>query len=115
MVGDAIMEKNYEGPYKERLVEIEERIEDLKAHMNMWSRAGGGRMSMQAISEIDSLEAEKARILDGSQEKIDKIQGHISELQQLKAQCHAINFIKKMKLNNEIKGYEKEKSMIMKR
>ena len=104
-----------EEKYKSRLVEIDNRINDLTAHLSMWSRAGGGKMAMQAVVEIDSLKAEKERILDGSQVKIDKIQEQINELKNLKAQCHAINFIKKMKLNSEIKGYEQEKSGLMKR
>ena len=103
-----------EQKYKARLVEIDDRIEGLKSHMSMWGRAGGGRMAMEAVSEINSLKAEKARILNGTQEKIDEIQGHIRDLEQLKAQCHAINFIKKMKLNNEIRVYEKQKSGFMK-
>lgn len=81
----------------------------------MWNRAGGGRMAMQAVAEIDSLKAEKERILDGSQVKIDYIQEQIDKLKNLKAQCNAINFIKKMKLNNEIKSYEHKKSGLMKR
>lgn len=105
------MEKRYE----DRLVEIDARIADLKAHRRMWIRASSPDIAIQAVREIDALNAEKSRILDGSQEKIDKIQEHICELQQLKAQCHAVNFIKKIKLNGEIKGYEKQKKIIMKR
>lgn len=97
------------------MIEIDNRIEDLTAHMSLWSRAGGGKMVMQAVEEINSLKAEKARILDGSQVKIDKIEAQISELKKMKVQCYAIDFIKKLKLNNEIKGYEKQKSGIMKR
>lgn len=104
-----------EEKYVNRLAEIEQRIADLNAHRSMWSRAGGGKMSMEALSEINALKAEKDRIINGTQEKIDEIQGHIRDLEQLKAQCHAISFIKKMKLSNEIKGYEQQKSSFMKR
>lgn len=104
-----------EEKYVNRLAEIEQRIADLNAHRSMWSRAGGGKKAMQAVVEIEELKAEKARILDGSQEKIDKIEEQINELKQLKVQCHAISFIKKMKLSNEIKGYEQQKSSFMKR
>ena len=101
--------------YTNRLVEIDNRIEDLTSHMGMWGRAGGGKMAMQAVGEIDLLKAEKERILNGNQEKIDKLEEQISELRKLKAQCHVINFIKKMNLNNKIKGYEEQKSRFMKR
>ena len=104
-----------EQKYKARLVEIDDRIEGLKSHMSMWSKAGGGKMSMEALSEINALKAEKDRIINGTQEKIDEIQGHIRDLEQLKAQCHAINFIKRMQLNSKIKMYEKQKSKLMKR
>ena len=104
-----------EEKYASRLVAIDARIDDLSAHMGMWSRAGGGKMAMQAVAEIEALKAEKNRILDGSQVKIDEIQEHIRELKELKAQCHAINFIKKMKLSGEIKSYEKQKNAVMKR
>ena len=73
-----------EEKYKNRLVEIDNRINDLTAHMTMWNRAGGGRMAMQAVAEIDSLKAEKERILDGSQVKIDNIQEQINGLKNLK-------------------------------
>ena len=78
--------------YESRLIEIDNRIEALKSHMFMWARAGGGKMSMEALSEINALKAEKDRIINGTQEKIDEIQGHIRDLEQLKAQCHTINF-----------------------
>lgn len=105
------MEKRYE----ERIAEIDARIADLNAHRGMWAKSGGGKMAMQAVTEIEELKAEKARIMDGSQKKIDKIQEHISELQQLKAQCHMIDFMKKMKLNGEIKNCEKQKNGLMTR
>lgn len=103
-----------ESKYKARLVEIDDRIASLKSHMSMWSRAGSDKMSMEALREINTLKAEKARIMNGTQEKIDEFQEHISELEQLKAQCHALNFIKKMRLNSEIKGYQKQKSRFIK-
>lgn len=70
---------------------------------------------MRAVGEISELKAEKERILNGTQVKIDKIEEHINDLEQLKDQCHAINFIKKMKLNSEIKGYETKKADIIRR
>ena len=58
---------------------------------------------------------EKARILDGTQEKLDSIQKKIEELQLLKQQCKIIDFIKKINLSKEIKKYEFEKSSIIKK
>ena len=75
--------------YKERIVQIDARIADLNAHRSMWSKAGSGKMTMQAISEINFLEAEKASILDGTQRKIDMI-------------------------DNQIKGYQEQKSCFIK-
>ena len=109
------MSDKYHGPYEGRLIEIDERIADLNEHITMWSRAGGGRMAMQAVSEINSLKEEKDRILNGTQEKIDVIQDKIEELRLLKQQCKIINFVKKINLNKEIKKYELEKSSIIKR
>ena len=106
------MEENYNGPYKRRLYEIDVRIEDLKIHMGMWGRAGGGRMAMEAIREINNLKAEKERILNGTQEKYEEIEAKIKELKELRAQCLAINFIKKTRLKKEIGNYEEQKRRI---
>ena len=56
------MEENNNGVYKKRIKEIDERIVELKAHLEAWNKAGApGRMKMQALSEIKELEAEKER------------------------------------------------------
>lgn len=60
------MEEKYEGPYKQRLIEIDARVADLLSHMSMWGKAGAGRMAMEASKEIDELNAEKNRILNGT-------------------------------------------------
>jgi len=104
-----------EEKYKNRLIEIDDRIKDLNAHMSMWSRAGSGKMAMQATTELELLKAERERILDGTQVRVDEIQNKINELKELRTQCKIISFIKKHNLNKQIKGYETEKSNIFKR
>ena len=77
-------------------------------------KAGSERMAMQASQEIIDLQAEKMRILNGSQEKIDKLQNKINELKELKAQCHLINFVKRYKLNKEIMVMRMRKLILLK-
>ena len=107
----------YDGPYKERLVEIDNRISGLNKQRLMWAKAGGvgGSMAMQAIGEIKNLEAEKRRILDGSQLKVEELQNKIEKLKMLRAQCKVINFIKKTKLKKQIEDCENEKYNIIRR
>lgn len=109
------MSDKYDGPYKNRLIEIDERIERLNKRIPMWSKAGGGKMAMQGIGEINELKREKARILDGSQVKIDEIQRKIGELKKLREQCKIINFMKKANLDKEINKFEIEKNSLMRR
>lgn len=110
-------EQQYTGEYAPRLYEIDARIEDLKAHMSMWSRAGGrgGAMAMQAVSEINELKAEKERILNGTQAKIDKISKKIKSLQEQKQQVAKINLIKQSKLNKQIREQEEEIAVLKRR
>lgn len=110
-------EQQYTGEYVSRLYEIDARIEDLKAHMSMWGRAGGrgGAMAMQAVSEINELKAEKERILNGTQAKIDKISKKIKSLQEQKQQVAKINLIKQSKLNKQIREQEEEIAVLKRR
>ena len=99
--------------WKKRINEIDKRIEDLQNHSIMWSRAGGvgGRMAMQANSEISTLKKEKERLVKQVElEKEDKtngtnklniflIQCKIEDLQEMKKQA---KFIKKIKLKSQI-------------
>lgn len=109
--------QNYEGPYAERLNEIDKRIEDLKEHRRMYVNSGGQglRMAVQVDNDIYELREEKIRIMNGTQEKIDKLEKKINELKLLKNQCKMINFIKKMKINKEVYEYEEEMEQILKR
>lgn len=111
------MSEQYTGEYASRLYEIDARIEDLKAHMSMWGRAGGrgGAMAMQAVSEINELKAEKERILNGTQAKIDKISKKIKSLQEQKQQVAKINLIKQSKLNKQIREQEEEIAVLKRR
>ena len=111
------MSEQYTGEYASRLYEIDARIEDLKAHMSMWGRAGGrgGAMAMQAVSEINELKAEKERILNGTQAKIDKISKKIKSLQEQKQQVAKINLIKQAQLNTQIREQEEEIAVLKRR
>lgn len=111
------MSEQYTGEYASRLYEIDARIEDLKAHMSMWGRAGGrgGAMAMQAVSEINELKAEKERILNGTQAKIDKISKKIKSLQEQKQQVAKINLIKQAQLNKQIREQEEEIAVLKRR
>lgn len=110
--------QQYQGPYAERLVEIDKRIKNLNKHIDMWRGHGsiGGNMIMKAFDEIKELKEEKRRILDGTQEEIDKktqeLEYKINALKTLKSKCMAINFITKYKLNKEIDMYEKQKTRL---
>jgi len=99
-----------EEKYQRRLLEIDNRIEDLENHITMWLKAGGhgSRMAGQGRQEISELKKEKERILNGTQEKID-------ELKELKAQCKAIQLIKKAKINKEINYYQQQEESTLKR
>ena len=70
------MDNKLDAKYEKRLREIDKRVEDLKEHMVMWGRAGGagGKMAMQANSEIKELLEEKERILSGTQKRIDELE-----------------------------------------
>ena len=103
------MEEKYNGPYAQRLNEIDKRIEQLENHRTIWGRAGAGTLSMQADEEINCLKEEKNRILNGTQEEYEKIESKIEELKRLRNQCSFINFIKKNKLTKEINSYETKK------
>lgn len=111
------MEEQYNGPYKERLNELNERLKELISHSSMWAKSGGmgGKMAMQAQQEIEDLKAERTRILNGTQEKYEQIQDKINELKELKRQCHIIQFIKKKQLDNEITQYQKQQNELSKR
>ena len=111
------MSEQYTGEYASRLYEIDARIEDLKAHMSMWGRAGGrgGAMAMQAVSEINELKAEKERILNGTQAKIDKISKKIKSLQEQKQQVAKINLVKQAQLNKQIRQQEEEIAVLKRR
>lgn len=111
------MSEQYTGEYASRLYEIDARIADLKAHMSMWGRAGGrgGAMAMQAVSEINELKAEKERILNGTQAKIEKISKKIKSLQEQKQQVAKINLIKQAQLNKQIREQEEEIAVLKRR
>ena len=106
-----------EEKYQRRLLEIDKRIEDLENHITMWLKAGGrgSRMAGDARQEIANLKLEKERILDGTQEKIDKIEEKIAELKVLKSQCKALQILKKAKINKEINYYEVQEAQTLKR
>ena len=103
--------------YEERLIEIDNKIEDLKEHKKMFVTAGGHglKMALQVDEDIYKLEEEKSRIQNGTQEKVDQIADKINELKLLKAQCKAINFIKKTKINKKVHSYEQEMEQILRR
>lgn len=96
--------------YATRIKEIDARIDDLKAHMTMWSRAGGrgGAMAMQAYGEIKELEREKERILNGTQEKIDAIEQEIEILKKLKNRISKLKVFRQLELSQAIKEQEQE-------
>lgn len=100
----------YEKKYAKRLKEIDDRIEHLKDHMTMWSRAGGrgGAMAMQALGEINELKREKERILNGTQAKIDDIEQQIEILKSIKRRISKLNIFKQMEYTKEIKEQEQQ-------
>lgn len=104
------MKEQYDGEYAARLAAIDSRIEDLYDHMRMWGRAGGkgGAMAMEAQHEINELKAEKERILNGTQAKIDKLYTKIKTLTEEKKQHSKINVIKQIRLSKEIKQQQRE-------
>lgn len=109
--------QHYEGPYAERLIEIDKQIEDLKERRRIYVNSGGQglRMAVQADNDIYNLKEEKIRIMDGTEEKIEQLQKKINELNILKNQCKMINFIQKRKINKEVYACEEEMEQILKR
>ena len=106
------MQNTYEGPDAQRLSEIDERIKGLQMHASVFGKAGRGNASIKMYDEINELNKEKARILNGTQEQYEAIDSKLAELKRLRAQCLFINFIRKSQLKKEIQNYEEQKRAI---
>ena len=102
------MKDNLTKEQKEELEKIEERIEDLKLHRGMWAKAGGvgGKMALQAITEIKLLEIKRDDIINGTNNyEITLKENEIKSLKHLKEQA---NILKKRKYSKQIKQSEEE-------
>ena len=111
--------------WQKRIKEIDERIFDLDVHRKMWASAGGmgGKMAMQAIGEVKSLETEKNRLLKQIElEEQDKINGTNnlkiflveSEIERLKELKRTAQILKKLKLSRQIRKEEQELNELQK-
>ena len=92
----------------QRIIQIDKRIQDLEQHREMWRKAGGHgkNMALQAGSEIRDLMMEKDDLINGTNNlEIKKIEIKINQLKLLKEKA---NFIKKYKVNAEIKAATSE-------
>ncbi len=95
---------------KEQLNKVEKRIKDLEEHRHMWFKAGGmgGRMAMEATTEIEDLKVLRSDIINGTNHyaKIEKYKQAVEELKRLKAQREKTIFFKRGKIDKEIKEQE---------
>ena len=93
---------------EERIKEIDKRIALLKDHTVMWGRAGGmgGKMAMQALTEIKELEMEKDDLINDTHNL--EIRNKEREIKRLKALKEEAMFLKKMKYSKEISKQEEE-------
>lgn len=97
---------------RERLSQVDDRIESLIEHRSMWFRAGGmgGRMAMDANQEISDLRVLRGDIINGtnnyeSLQERRKLQKEIRELRQLREDAL---FLKRYKLGKEIQEKEEK-------
>jgi len=103
-LGGCCMEKLKE----ERIKEIDERIKDLQAHMEMWEKVGGrgGMMAMNAHEELKELKLEREDLINGTNKlaiyRIEK------ELQRLTYLRRDANVFQRIGYNSKIKKLEKE-------
>ena len=95
---------------KEQLDKVEKKIKDLEEHRHMWFKAGGmgGRMAMDATTEIEDLKILRSDIINGTNHyaKIEEYREAVEELKRLKAKREKATFFKKFKIDKEIKEQE---------
>ena len=93
---------------KKLILEIDDRIEDLRYHQSAWGHAGGvgGRMAMDAHQEIKDLEMLKSDLENGTHNyEIQEIERNIKRLKALRDDAI---FFKKGKFKKEIAEKEQE-------
>ena len=93
---------------KQKILEIEDRIEDLRDHQSMWRRAGGmgGRMAMDANQEIKDLEMIKGDLENGTHNyEIKELERNIKRLKTLRDEAI---FFKRGKYKKELEEKEQE-------
>lgn len=100
---------------EEAINKINKRIKDLKEHQIMWLKAGGmgGRMAMDACSEIKSLEEEKKLLESGKSYKdIEDLKRITNEIRMLKYYREQVFFLKRNKITKEIEELEEKSKEI---
>ena len=102
------MKNNLTDEQKDELKKIENKINELKSHRGMWAKAGGvgGRMALQAMSEIELLEIKRDDIINGTNKY--EILLKEKEIKSLKLLREEATFLKRRKYSKQIKQSEEE-------
>ena len=102
------MSENLTPEQKEEISKKEARIEALSVQRGMWSQAGGagGRMALQANTEIAKLQEEIDSIKNGTNNsEIIRIGREIAKLKTIRSKA---TLLEKPKFNGQIRKLKKE-------
>ncbi len=91
-----------------KVIRIEQRIDDLKKYHVMWAGIGGisGGLSIQAQNDIDDYEMEKQNIINNMKDA--EILNRIYQIEILQELRRRAKILKKREFTKEIKAVEEE-------
>lgn len=113
---DKALEKYMREDRDQAINECNERIDGLKSHAKMWSKAGGvgGNMALNAHSEIEYLEGIVADLENGTTDHLASLyDDKINYLERVKADAGLVDAAHILYINKAIKETQKEKEQVI--
>ncbi len=113
---DNALEKYMREDKEQVINECNERIDGLKSHAKMWSKAGGvgGRMALNAHSEIKYLEGIVADLENGTTDHLASLyDDKIKYLEFIKSEAGLVDAAHILYINKAIKETQKEKEQVI--